>query len=199
MGNARAADAQSSVQGSITRDDPIPSPHLAGDPQHVADSGHPPPETQVRMNLPSRPLAHGEGRDTALAPGPTSSPWGHSPWGDLGINMMPEHEEQLLLRHVPFEKRREWSHGFARWLLALFLYPRITGRVGEPGIWQYEIKSFFRQWVCFWSGLPGEQSGSAVAEQGCFVFFFITGNMEAANGPSQKSGPYRLKCCSVKS
>lgn len=104
MGNARAADAQSSVQGSITRDDPTPSLHLAGDPQHVADSGHPPPEIQVRMNLPSCPLAHAEGKDTALAP---SSPWGHSPWGDLGINMMPEHEEQLLLLHVPFKKRRE--------------------------------------------------------------------------------------------
>lgn len=45
MGNA---GAQSSVQGSITRDDPVPKPDLADEPEHVAHSVHPPPETRAR-------------------------------------------------------------------------------------------------------------------------------------------------------
>lgn len=78
MGNALTADAQSSVHGSITRDDPIPGPRLADDPQHVADSVHPPPGRQVRMNLLSCLLAHAEGRETGLAAGPTSILGDHS-------------------------------------------------------------------------------------------------------------------------
>jgi len=84
MGNILAADAQSSIQGSTTRDDPIPSPRLADDPQHVSDSVHPPPEMQVRTNLPSHLLAYAEGSDTGLAAGPTSTPWGPLSLGELG-------------------------------------------------------------------------------------------------------------------
>lgn len=76
MGNAPVADTQSSIQGSVTRDDPIPGARLADDPQHVVDSAHPPPQTRVRVNLLSHLSAHAGGRGTGLEAIPTSRPLG---------------------------------------------------------------------------------------------------------------------------
>lgn len=102
MGDVLMAEAQHSIQGSITRDDPIPSPHLADDPQHIANSVHLPLDMQVRMNLLSCLLAHTEERDTVWLLVLFPLLRDHSHYEDLGINMIPKHE-QLLLFHVSFK------------------------------------------------------------------------------------------------
>ena len=119
MGNTLAADAQSSIQGSITGDDPSPSPPLADDPQHVADSVHPPLETQVRVNLLSRLLPRAEGRDTGLAPGPTSTPWGPFSLGGLRHQHDARTQGAAATSPRPIQEVKGGSYSFTRWLLAL--------------------------------------------------------------------------------
>lgn len=174
MGNALTADTQSSVQGSNTRDAPIPSPYLTDDPQHVADSVHPPPEMQVRMNLLSRLLGHAEGRDTGLAAGPTSTPWGPLSLGGLRRQHDARTWGAAATSPCPIQEAKGGSYSFTHWLLALAVSLHENNWEAR---WTRELvirdKIPFRQCICFWSGLPGQQSRAViVAEQGCFVFIY---------------------------
>lgn len=145
MGNARTATPKDMI--------PFLAPALADDPQHMVDSMHPPLETWVRTDLPSRLLAHAEGRDTGLAAGPTSpipTPWGPLSLGGLRHRHDARTQGAAATSPRPLQEAKGRSYNFTRCLLA----PAVSLQENNwKAGWTRELvirdKILFRQCICF--------------------------------------------------